>query len=160
MNEIWWCFMYIYKMWDLWIVHFYLYCVFTTLNQHGEIETSHFSLNNAPILLAVGVNLSPIKMLILCHRCPLVLARMWGFSPVTLNANLMLNILILEIMIVEGYDHCVLFTDLIFLHYRYNHHNSSDNCGKKVKKLTTGSCFPSRQSLALGLRWFLCCYKM
>lgn len=51
----------------------------------------------------------------------------------TLDANLMLIILKLEIMIVEGYDHCVSFTDLIFLHYRYIHHDSNDNCGKKVK---------------------------
>lgn len=53
----------------------------------------------------------------------------------------MLIILILEIMIVEGYYYCISFTDLILVYYHYVHQDANDNSGKRWEKFNTGSCF-------------------
>lgn len=55
------------------------------------------------------------------------------FSPATLGGDQALIILILEIMIVEGYYYCISFTDLILIYYRYIHHNANDSSGKEVE---------------------------
>lgn len=47
----------------------------------------------------------------------------------------MLIILILEIMIVEGYYYCISFTDLILAYYHWIHHEANDNSGEKVGKV-------------------------
>lgn len=46
----------------------------------------------------------------------------------------MLIILILEIMIVEGY-YCISFTDLMLAYYHYIHHEANEYSGKKVGKV-------------------------
>lgn len=55
------------------------------------------------------------------------------FSPATLGGDQALIILILEIMIVEGYYYCISFTDLILIYYRYIHHDANDGSGKRWK---------------------------
>lgn len=63
------------------------------------------------------------------------------FSPATLGGDQALVILILEIMIVEGYYYCISFTDLILIYYRYIHRDANDTSGKKVESLTWAAFF-------------------
>lgn len=51
----------------------------------------------------------------------------------------MLIILILEIMIVEGYDYCISFTEVIII----IHHDTNDNSGKTVGKVEHRQLFCS-----------------
>lgn len=61
------------------------------------------------------------------------------FSPATLGGDQALVILILEIMIVEGYYYCISFNDLTLIYYRYIHHDANDSSGKKGGKFNMGS---------------------